>query len=107
IFPPLPKTGAGVVSGIFWVYDVHGTAECLADGRIWNLTKGERVLARGAVVLTKDNSRVTLLFSNQTSLSLEHNTSLKVEKFDQEPFQPNNDLLHEPSSSQMLVYVNE
>ncbi|HEX3730310.1 MAG TPA: hypothetical protein VHV47_10935, partial [Opitutaceae bacterium] len=107
IFPPLPKAGANVVSGIFWVYDVHGTAECLADGRIWNLAKGERVLARGAVVRTKDNARVTLLFSNQTSLSLEQNASMKVEKFDQEPFQPNNDLQHEPSSSQMLVYVNQ
>jgi hypothetical protein len=105
IFPPLPKPGENIISGIFVVSEVSGTAECIADGKIWDLTKGERVLARGAMVRTKDKSHVTLLFSNQTAVYLEAKTSLKVEKFDQEPFQPNNDLLHEPSSSQLLVYV--
>jgi hypothetical protein len=104
ILPPLPQSNTTQVSGVFYVSAVTGTAECRAD-RIADLKKGDTIDARGANVRTKENSTATLVFSNHTSIFVQQNTELRVEKFDQEPFAPNNNLLIEPSNSQLIIFV--
>ena len=104
ILPPLPQSNTTQVSGVFYVAGVTGHVECRAD-RIADLKKGDTIDARGASVRTKENSTATLVFSNQTSLFIQKNTEFRIEKFDQEPFAPNNNLLIEPSNSQLVVFV--
>jgi len=104
ILPPLPKTDTNQVSGVFYAAAVTGTVEYSAD-RIDNLKKGDTIPARGAIVKTDDNSSAALVFSNHTAIFIQKNTEIRVEKFDQEPFAPNNDLLIEPSNSQLIVFV--
>ena len=109
ILPPLPPKDQNQVAGIIYVYDVDGQVEAVnpETGRISDLKKGDVLPGRGARIYSHDNATATLLFSNQTSVFVTKNTSLRVEKFDQEPFQPNNNLLIEPSNSQLIVYVQD
>jgi hypothetical protein len=107
LLPPLPNNNQGPISGVFYVGSVAGTVRCVADGRIFDLKKGDKVIARGARVTTEANAKAALVFSDQTTLYLNPDSDLRVEKFDQEPFTPNNNLLIEPSNSELLVYVNQ
>jgi hypothetical protein len=104
VLPPLPQTDTNQVSGIFYVAALSGTVECRAE-KITELKKGDVINARGASVRTKDKSTVTIVFSNHTSIFVQENTDFRIEKFDQEPFAPNNNLLIEPSNSQLVVFV--
>jgi len=113
------SVGLGIV-GKFYVSSVTGTAECVTqgrlidskggglvgnEGRITVLRKGTAVVANGSIISTGKNSNVTLVFSNQTAMYLDENTELEIKRFDQEPFQPNNNLLIEPSNSATLAVV--
>ncbi len=105
----MPKPGEGQVSGIFYVADVTGQVEGVdgETGRIADIKKGDHFVGRGSRIFAHDNASAVLLFSNQTTVSVLANTQLRVEKFDQEPFQPNNNLLIEPSNSTLVVYVED
>jgi hypothetical protein len=106
LFPPLPSSDRGPVACVFYVTTVTGRVECISDGKIFDLKQGDKVLARGSRVMTGDNAKIALVFSNQTTVFLSQDTEIRVDKFEQEPFTPNNNLLIEPSNSQMLIYVN-
>jgi hypothetical protein len=119
--PALAQSSVGLgIVGKFYVSSVTGTAECVTqgrlidskegglvgnEGRITVLKKGTVVVANGSVISTGKNSNVTLVFSNQTAMYLDENTELEIKRFDQEPFQPNNNLLIEPSNSATLAVV--
>lgn len=89
--------------GKFFVSSVEGEVMCISDGRIFNLKKGDTILARGTVIETKEDANVTLVFSNGTGVYTDENTRFEIEKFDQEFFAPNNNLKVEPSNSSTLV----
>ncbi len=89
--------------GKFFVSSVEGEVMCVSDGRIFNLRKGDTILARGTVIETKENANVTLVFSNGTGVYTDEKTRFEIEKFDQEFFAPNNNLKVEPSNSSTLV----
>ena len=104
IFPALPPTDDNQVAGMIYIPAVTGHVECAAD-RIFDLQKGDKVPGRGTIIRTDANSTATLLFSNGSTMILMAKSEIKVEKFDQEPFTPNNNLLIEPSNSQLFIYV--
>ena len=64
------------------------------------------MIARGVIVRTVGDAKATLVLANETSLVLAPRTELKVDKFDQEPFKPNNNLSIEPSNSQTVVLLH-
>ena len=72
------------VLGRFTVVSVTGTATCVSDGRILELKKGDTIRARGATLETAPGSKVSILFSNQTSTVLDEKTRFEIVKFDQE-----------------------
>ncbi len=92
--------------GKFFVSSVEGEVMCISDGRIFNLKKGDTILARGTVVETKENANVTLVFSNGTGVYTDEKTRFEIEKFDQEFFAPNNNLKVEPSNSSTLIALS-
>jgi|GEM_PF-3144839 len=92
--------------GKFFVSSVEGEVMCISDGRIFNLKKGDTILARGTVIETKEDANVTLVFSNGTGVYTDENTRFEIEKFDQEFFAPNNNLKVEPSNSSTLVALS-
>ncbi len=104
LFPPLPKTDDNQVAGMIFVSSVTGNVEGRAI-RINNLKKGDKLPGLGTEIRTDANATATLVFSNGTSVFLQEKTDFRVEKFDQEPFTPNNNLLIEPSNSTLVVYV--
>lgn len=87
------------ILGKFVVTSVNGTATCVTDGRILELKKGDTIVARGATVSTGPGANVIMVFSNGTGVYTDENTRLKIERFDQEFFAPNNNLRIEPSNS--------
>ncbi|HWL17392.1 MAG TPA: FecR domain-containing protein, partial [Opitutus sp.] len=91
------------VLGRFTVVSVTGTATCVSDGRILELKKGDTIRARGATLETAPGSKVSILFSNQTSTVLDEKTRFEIVKFDQEFFAPNNNLRVEPSNSSTII----
>ncbi len=107
----LPLVGYGTLTsrqkntllGKFYVSSVKGTVRCVSDGRIFELKKGDVVLARGTTVETAADSNITLVFSNQTAVFSDEKTRFQIEKFDQEFFAPNNNLRVEPSNSATIV----
>lgn len=92
--------------GKFFVSSVEGEVMCVSDGRIFNLKKGDTIMARGTVIETKEDANVTIVFSNGTGVYTDENTRFEVEKFDQEFFAPNNNLKVEPSNSSTLIALS-
>jgi Uncharacterized protein conserved in bacteria len=92
--------------GKFFVSSVEGEVMCVSDGRIFNLKKGDSIMARGTIIETKAKSNVTMVFSNGTGVYTDENTRFEIEKFDQEFFAPNNNLKVEPSNSSTLVALS-
>ncbi|ACB77143.1 FecR domain-containing protein [Opitutus terrae] len=91
------------ILGKFVVTSVNGTATCVSDGRILELKKGDAILARGAVITTAPKSNVVLVFSNGTGVYTDESTTLRIERFEQEFFAPNNNLRVEPSNSTTMA----
>ncbi len=91
--------------GKFYVSRVSGRVECVSESRIFDLRKGDVVLARGARLRSFPGGNATLVLSNETTLFLDEKTAFKINKFEQQPFLPNNNLLIEPSNSDTLVTV--
>lgn len=87
------------VLGKFLVSSVNGTATCISDGRIIELKKGDAILARGAKISIGPKSDAILVLSNGTGVFADENTQLEVDRFEQEPFTPGNNLRLEPSNS--------
>jgi hypothetical protein len=102
---PLPGKPVNM-NGKFYVSSVTGKVQAIADGRIWDIKKGDIVLARGAILSSDPGSNATIVFSNGTSFFIDEKTDFKVNKFDQQPFLPNNNLAIEPSNSDTRVTVD-
>lgn len=94
------------ILGKFVVVSVNGAATCVSDGRILELKKGDTIVARGSSVDTPAGANVVLVFSNGTGVYVDEKTQLKIEKFDQEFFAPNNNLRVEPSNSATVVKLS-
>lgn len=91
------------ILGKFLVSSTNGTATCISDGRIIELRKGDAILARGTQISTGPASNVILVLSNGTGVFVDENTQLQIERFEQEPFTPGNNLRLEPSNSVTLA----
>lgn len=88
-----------VLVGKFVVANVQGSVSYVSGDRILDLKKGDTILAAGTTIETSAHAKVTLLFSNRTSLVVDENTRLRIEKFDQEFFLRSDDAKIEPSKS--------
>lgn len=94
------------ILGKFIVTSVKGTATCVSEGRILELKKGDTIVARGTTIETAPGSNAVLVFSNGTGVFADEKTQLRIDKFDQEFFTPNNNLRVEPSNSSTVVKLN-
>jgi len=100
---PLATFGAltpkPVLVGKFIAANVQGSVSYVSEDRILDLKKGDTIPAAGTTIETSAHAKVTLLFSNRTSLVVDENTRLRIEKFDQEFFLRSDDPKTEPSKS--------
>ena len=85
----------------FYVAEVEGFAQVNTGEKIEDLTEKSVFDAEGTVIETKPDSFNALVMSNGAGLYFAPDTRMEVERFVQEPFQPNRtDLDSEPSVSQ-------
>jgi hypothetical protein len=85
----------------FYVAEVEGFAEVNTGEKIEDLTEKSVFDAEGTVIQTKPDSSNALVMSNGVGIYFEPDTKLSINRFLQEPFQPNRtDLESEPSVSQ-------
>lgn len=85
--------------GKFVAATVQGEVSYTAGDRILYLKKGDAVPANGTVIETSAHAKAILVFSNQTSVMLEENTRLRIDRFEQEFFLRTSDVKTEPSKS--------
>ncbi|OHE77608.1 MAG: hypothetical protein A3G75_10505 [Verrucomicrobia bacterium RIFCSPLOWO2_12_FULL_64_8] len=89
--------------GKFFVAEVTGAVTFIAEGRAFELHKGDILPAQGARVETGPASTVALVFSNGSSVFVDERTNLEIRKFEQLPFSPGTDTtIVEPSISQTV-----
>lgn len=85
----------------FYVAEVEGFAEVNTGEKIEDLTEKSVFDAEGTVIQTKPDSSNALVMSNGVGIYFDPDTKLSINRFLQEPFQPNRtDLESEPSVSQ-------
>lgn len=91
----------------FYVAEVEGFAEVNTGEKIENLTEKSVFDAEGTVIVTKPDSENALVMSNGAGVYFAPDTKLSVNRFLQEPFQPNRtDLESEPSVSQTRTLLS-
>jgi FecR protein len=90
----------------FYVSSVKGRVECISEDRIFDLRKGDVVLARGSSLRSFAGGSATIVFSNETAFFVDEKSQFKINKFEQQPFLPNNNLVIEPSNSDTFVTVS-
>ncbi|MCU0792150.1 MAG: hypothetical protein MUE42_04720 [Opitutaceae bacterium] len=85
----------------FYVAEVKGFAQVNTGEKIEDLTEKSVFDAEGTVIETKPDSANALVMSNGAGLYFAPDTKMSVDRFVQEPFEPNRtDLDTEPSVSQ-------
>lgn len=85
----------------FYVAEVNGFSQVNTGEKIEDLTEKSVFDAEGTIIETKPDSANALVMSNGAGLFFAPDTKMEVERFVQEPFEPNRtDLEAEPSVSQ-------
>jgi len=94
----------GTPAGKIYVSELEGGADIDTGERIREMTRKAVYDADLSIIRTKAGSTNTIVFSNGIGVFLDADTTLRVEQFVQEPFQPNrSDLELEPSISRMIL----
>jgi len=94
------------------VLDVKGdvSQKLTTDGAPQPLVKNT-FIQQGQVIKTGKGAKALLLMSNGTTISIDQNTSFRVDKFTQTPFDSSNisyrDSKTEPSRSHTLIFITE
>jgi len=99
-------SGAENLLGKFYVSSVYGRVECISGDQVFDLKKGDAVLARGSSLTSFAGGNATLVLSNETAIFVDEKTELTINKFEQQPFLPTKSMAVEPSNSDTLATVS-
>ncbi|MBP7143039.1 MAG: FecR domain-containing protein [Opitutaceae bacterium] len=100
----LGQTRAGGPAGKLYVAEMEGASEIDSRTRIQEMVRKAVYDADDSIIQTKAGATNTLVFSNGVGIFLDPETTLQVDRFTQQPFQPNRaDLELEPSVSRMFL----
>lgn len=89
--------------GKVFVAQVTGDITYVVDGQVVTLVKGETIPVQGAHIETAQGASLVLVYSNGTSIYIDQNTILDINRFVQKPFPAGVDTtVLEPSTSNTL-----
>jgi hypothetical protein len=93
-----------------YIADVKGDGQIENGEKIYTLRQSTAFDAPGSVIETKAGSHNAIVYSNGTGMFVDESTRVEIERFTQQPFQPNGqnalDSNYEPSMSQSDVFLS-
>ena len=93
-----------------YIAEAKGDTQIQTGDKIYTARQATAFDAPGTVIETKENSHNTLVYSNGTGLYIDQNTRVEIDRFVQEPFNPQRnasaEALVEPSISHSDVFVS-
>ena len=101
-------TKKGPTSKIY-IAEAKGDTQILNGDKVYTARQATVFDAPGTVLETKVGGFDAIVYSNGTGMAIEENTRVEINRFMQEPFQPQSnqsaDTLNEPSISQSDIYL--
>jgi hypothetical protein len=92
-----------------YLAEAVGEAEILTGEKIYTARQATAFDAPGTVIETKEGAHSAFVYSNGTGMFVDEKTRIEIDRFVQEPFQPDRnttaDAPYEPSISQSSVHV--
>jgi hypothetical protein len=89
-----------------YLAEVKGDAQITTGERVYEAKQATAFDAPGTVIETGEESHNAFVYSNGTGMYLDQNTRVEINRFVQEPFQPNRATTEfEPSISQSDIFV--
>jgi hypothetical protein len=89
-----------------YLAETQGEAQIINEGKAHEAKQATAFDAPGTIIETKDGAHQAFVYSNGTGMYVDENTRVEVDRFVQEPFQPDrNSTETEPSISQSDVFV--
>jgi len=93
-----------------YIADAQGESQIENGEKIYTLRQATAFDAPGSVIETKAGSHNAVVYSNGTGMFVDESTRVEIERFTQQPFQPNQastlDSNYEPSMSQSDVFLS-
>jgi len=103
-FTSRAETRSSAPAGKLYVAELAGSVEIDSRARVLEMVKKAVYDADDTIIQTKPGATNTIVFSNGVGVFLDSDTTLQVDRFTQQPFQPNRaDLDLEPSVSRMFL----
>lgn len=94
-------------AGKVYISSVAGGSQITMRDKVEDLAPKSVYPAQGALIETKPQGNLAMVFSNGTGVFLDQDTHIEVKRFTQEPFIPSRtDLEAEPSVSQTDVFLS-
>jgi hypothetical protein len=98
------QTQSAGPAGKLYVAEMEGASEIDSRTRVQEMVRKAVYDADDSIIQTKAGATNTIVFSNGVGIFLDPETTLQVDRFTQQPFQPNRaDLELEPSVSRMFL----
>lgn len=89
-----------------YLAETKGEGQIQTEGKIYEPKQATAFDAPGTIIETNSDSHQAFVYSNGTGMYVDENTRVEVDRFVQEPFQPDrNSTNSEPSISQSDVFV--
>lgn len=96
------------IPGKVFVAEVNGAVTYISGGKVIKLEKGQSLPADGAHIETAAGSSLVLVYSNGSSIYIDQNTIVDIQRFTQKPFTPGVDTtVLEPSTSDTLAKITQ
>ena len=90
-----------------YLAETTGDGQIQTDGKVFDPKQATAFDAPGTIIETNDDAHQAFVYSNGTGMYVDQNTRVEVDRFVQEPFQPErNSTNNEPSISQSDVFVS-
>ncbi|MBI3885677.1 MAG: FecR domain-containing protein [Opitutae bacterium] len=90
-----------------YLAETKGEGQIQTEGKVYEPKQATAFDAPGTIIETNDDSHQAFVYSNGTGMYVDQNTRVEVDRFVQEPFQPDrNSTSNEPSISQSDVFVS-
>lgn len=89
-----------------YLAETSGEGQIQTEGKVYEPKQATAFDAPGTIIETNDDAHQAFVYSNGTGMYVDQNTRVEVDRFVQEPFQPErNNTSNEPSISQSDVFV--
>lgn len=89
-----------------YLAETKGDGQIQTEGKVYEPKQATAFDAPGTIIETNEDSHQAFVYSNGTGMYVDQNTRVEVDRFVQEPFQPDrNTTNNEPSISQSDVFV--